>query len=69
MWCSVFLQVALYFDKFTGVCQTMLHECKLNFLQIISDHDLFVEMPGRDPSERCIFLDSHSYLLEDFPCV
>jgi hypothetical protein len=46
------LQVALYFDKFTGVCQTMLHECKLNFLRIISDHDLFVEMPGRDPSER-----------------
>jgi hypothetical protein len=30
----------------------MLHECKLNFLRIISDHDLFVELPGRDPTER-----------------
>ncbi|KAG0596200.1 hypothetical protein M758_UG232100 [Ceratodon purpureus] len=30
----------------------MLHECKLGFLSIISDHDLFVEMPGRDRSER-----------------
>ena len=48
----LFLQVALYFDKFTGVCQNMLHECKLNFLRIVSDHDLFVEMPGRDPTER-----------------
>ncbi|KAG0603065.1 hypothetical protein M758_10G063500 [Ceratodon purpureus] len=49
---QVFQLVALYFDKFTGVCQNMLHECKLNFLRIISDHDLFVEMPGRDPTER-----------------
>ncbi|KAG0565982.1 hypothetical protein KC19_7G029000 [Ceratodon purpureus] len=49
---QVFQLVALYFDKFTGVCQSMLHECKLDFLRIISDHDLFVEMPGRDPSER-----------------
>lgn len=46
------IQVALYFDKFSGACQSMLHECKLNFLRIIADHDLFVEMPGRDPSER-----------------
>lgn len=46
------LQVALYLDKFTGVCQPVLHECKLTFLRIICDHDLFVEMPGREPSER-----------------
>jgi hypothetical protein len=45
-------QVSLYMDKFSGVCQSVLHECKLTFLQIISDHDLFVEMPGRDPSDR-----------------
>ncbi|KAH0902696.1 hypothetical protein HID58_042199 [Brassica napus] len=45
-------QVSLYMDKFSGVCQSILHECKLTFLQIISDHDLFVEMPGRDPSDR-----------------
>ncbi|KAG6554310.1 hypothetical protein Mapa_004226 [Marchantia paleacea] len=49
---QVFELVALYFDKFTGVCQPVLHECKLTFLRIICDHDLFVEMPGRDPSER-----------------
>lgn len=49
--CS-FLQVSLYLDKFSGVCQTVLHDCKLTFLQIICDHDLFVEMPGRDPSDR-----------------
>lgn len=49
---QVFDLVALYMDKFTGVCQAVLHDCKLTFLQIICDHDLFVEMPGRDPSER-----------------
>ncbi|CAJ1978392.1 unnamed protein product [Sphenostylis stenocarpa] len=46
------LIVSLYLDKFSGVCQSVLHECKLTFLQIICDHDLFVEMPGRDPSDR-----------------
>lgn len=46
------LQVSLYLDKFSGVCQPALHDCKLTFLQIICDHDLFVEMPGRDPSDR-----------------
>jgi dedicator of cytokinesis protein 6/7/8 len=46
------LQVSLYMDKFAGVCQAVLHDCKLTFLQIICDHDLFVEMPGRDPSDR-----------------
>nr|XP_024395928.1 guanine nucleotide exchange factor SPIKE 1-like isoform X2 [Physcomitrium patens] len=49
---QVFELVALYFDKFSGICQSMVHECKLNYLRIISDHDLFVEMPGREPSER-----------------
>ncbi|XP_057477966.1 guanine nucleotide exchange factor SPIKE 1 [Actinidia eriantha] len=49
---QVFELVSLYFDKFSGVCQPVLHECKLIFLQIICDHDLFVEMPGRDPSDR-----------------
>ncbi|EFJ04870.1 hypothetical protein SELMODRAFT_449303 [Selaginella moellendorffii] len=49
---QVFELIALYFDKFTGVCQSSLHECKLTFLQVICDHDLFIEMPGRDPSER-----------------
>ncbi|MBA0718289.1 hypothetical protein Golax_006044, partial [Gossypium laxum] len=44
--------VSLYLDKFSGVCQSVLHDCKLIFLQIICDHDLFVEMPGRDPSDR-----------------
>jgi hypothetical protein len=51
------MQVSLYLDKFSGVCQPVLHECKLTFLQIICDHDLFVEMPGRDPSDR-YFIDS-----------
>ncbi|KAK7257002.1 hypothetical protein RIF29_30661 [Crotalaria pallida] len=49
---QVFELVSLYLDKFSGVCQAVLHECKLTFLQIICDHDLFVEMPGRDPSDR-----------------
>lgn len=49
---QVFELVSLYMDKFAGVCQSVLHECKLTFLQIICDHDLFVEMPGRDPSDR-----------------
>ncbi|XP_045803062.1 guanine nucleotide exchange factor SPIKE 1-like [Trifolium pratense] len=49
---QVFELVSLYLDKFSGVCQPVLHECKLTFLQIICDHDLFVEMPGRDPSDR-----------------
>ncbi|KAK7317476.1 hypothetical protein RJT34_01744 [Clitoria ternatea] len=49
---QVFELVSLYLDKFSGVCQSVLHECKLTFLQIICDHDLFVEMPGRDPSDR-----------------
>lgn len=48
-------QVSLYMDKFAGVCQSVLHDCKLTFLQIICDHDLFVEMPGRDPSDRYFF--------------
>ncbi|KAK4594823.1 hypothetical protein RGQ29_018517 [Quercus rubra] len=46
------LQVSLYLDKFSGVCRMVLHDRKLTFLQIICDHDLFVEMPGRDPSDR-----------------
>ncbi|XP_042472968.1 guanine nucleotide exchange factor SPIKE 1-like isoform X2 [Zingiber officinale] len=49
---QVFELVSLYIDKFAGVCQSVLHDCKLTFLQIICDHDLFVEMPGRDPSDR-----------------
>ncbi|KAL1563417.1 MAP kinase Spk1, variant 2 [Salvia divinorum] len=49
---QVFELVSLYLDKFCGVCQPMLHDCKLTFLQILCDHDLFVEMPGRDPSDR-----------------
>lgn len=55
-------QVSLYMDKFSGVCQSVLHECKLTFLQIISDHDLFVEMPGRDPSDRYSPLDTHLFI-------
>ncbi|KAK9081739.1 hypothetical protein Syun_031185 [Stephania yunnanensis] len=49
---QVFELVSLYMDKFSGVCQPVLHDCKLTFLQIVCDHDLFVEMPGRDPSDR-----------------
>ncbi|CAN6689055.1 unnamed protein product [Malus baccata var. baccata] len=49
---QVFELVSLYLDKFSGICQLVLHDCKLTFLQIICDHDLFVEMPGRDPSDR-----------------
>ncbi|KZV53302.1 dedicator of cytokinesis protein 7-like [Dorcoceras hygrometricum] len=49
---QVFELVSLYLDKFSGVCQSGLHDCKLTFLQILCDHDLFVEMPGRDPSDR-----------------
>ncbi|KAF8036039.1 hypothetical protein BT93_C1910 [Corymbia citriodora subsp. variegata] len=49
---QVFELVSLYLDKFSGVCPSILHDCKLTFLQIICDHDLFVEMPGRDPSDR-----------------
>ncbi|KAH9737465.1 Guanine nucleotide exchange factor SPIKE 1 [Citrus sinensis] len=45
-------EVSLYLDKFSGVCQSVLHDCKLIFLQIVCDHDLYVEMPGRDPSDR-----------------
>ncbi|KAH9608212.1 hypothetical protein KSS87_016316 [Heliosperma pusillum] len=44
--------VSLYLDKFSGLCQSVLHDCKLTYLQIICDHDLFVEMPGRDPLDR-----------------
>ncbi|XP_020577007.1 guanine nucleotide exchange factor SPIKE 1-like [Phalaenopsis equestris] len=47
-----FRTVSLYMDKFAGICQSALHDCKLTFLQIICDHDLFVEMPGKDPSDR-----------------
>ncbi|XP_021300420.1 guanine nucleotide exchange factor SPIKE 1 isoform X3 [Herrania umbratica] len=53
---QVFELVSLYLDKFSGVCQSVLHDCKLIFLQIICDHDLFVEMPGRDPSDRYFIL-------------
>ncbi|KAL9243906.1 hypothetical protein vseg_017743 [Gypsophila vaccaria] len=49
---QVFELVSLYLDKFSGLCQSVLHDCKLTYLQIICDHDLFVEMPGRDPSDR-----------------
>ncbi|GAB2285061.1 MAP kinase Spk1 [Dionaea muscipula] len=49
---QVFELVSLYLDKFSGLCQSVLHDCKLMYLQIICDHDLFVEMPGRDPSDR-----------------
>ncbi|EPS68174.1 hypothetical protein M569_06596, partial [Genlisea aurea] len=49
---QVFELVSLYLDKFSGVCQSALHDCKLTFLRILCDHDLFVEMPGRDPSDR-----------------
>uniref|UniRef100_A0A8R7VC64 Uncharacterized protein n=1 Tax=Triticum urartu TaxID=4572 RepID=A0A8R7VC64_TRIUA len=38
------VQVSLYMDKSAGVCQSDFHDCKLSFLQIICDHDLFVEM-------------------------
>lgn len=48
----VFELVSLYMDKFSGVCQSVLQDCKLTFLQIICDHELFVEMPGKDPSDR-----------------
>lgn len=71
------MQVSLYLDKFSGVCQSVLHECKLTFLQIICDHDLFVEMPGRDPSDRYCFdsvylityvyhVPVHKYLLRKY---
>uniref|UniRef100_A0A8R7UKM4 Uncharacterized protein n=1 Tax=Triticum urartu TaxID=4572 RepID=A0A8R7UKM4_TRIUA len=33
-------------DKSAGVCQSDLHDCKFSFLQIICDHDLFVDMPA-----------------------
>lgn len=49
---QVFELVSLYLDKFSGMCQSILHDCKLTYLQILCDHDLFVEMPGRDPSDR-----------------
>ncbi|XP_074303502.1 guanine nucleotide exchange factor SPIKE 1 isoform X4 [Silene latifolia] len=49
---QVFELVSLYLDKFSGLCQSVLHDCKLTYLQIICDHDLFVEMPGRDPLDR-----------------
>ncbi|GAB2223448.1 hypothetical protein Droror1_Dr00017589 [Drosera rotundifolia] len=49
---QVFELVSLYLDKFSNLCQPSVHDCKLTYLQIICDHDLFVEMPGRDPSDR-----------------
>lgn len=57
--------MALYFDKFTGICQPVLHECKLVFLRIICDHDLFVEMPGRDPSERLVYVLWSKHNIDD----
>ncbi|KAG5234733.1 SPIKE family protein [Salix suchowensis] len=59
---QVFELVSLYLDKFSGVCQSVLHDCKLTFLQIICDHDLFVEMPGRDPSDRAFPYWDHDEL-------
>jgi hypothetical protein len=58
---QVFQLVALYLDKFGSICQGMLHDCKLNFIQIVSDHDLFLELPGRDPTERLVFLSIWSW--------
>uniref|UniRef100_A0A8R7QFF8 Uncharacterized protein n=1 Tax=Triticum urartu TaxID=4572 RepID=A0A8R7QFF8_TRIUA len=42
--------VSLYMDKSAGVCQSDFHDCKLSFLQLICDHDLFVEMTGMYPA-------------------
>eukprot|EP00850_Spirogloea_muscicola_P006481 SM000030S11490 [mRNA] locus=s30:801352:813323:- [translate_table: standard] len=49
---QVYDLVALYLDKFQGVQQQVLQDCKLTFLGIISDHDLYLELPGRVPSEK-----------------
>lgn len=62
------LQVSLYLDKFSGVCQPVLHDCKLTFLQILCDHDLFVEMPGRDPSDRYFTALFQTWSFPPFPC-
>lgn len=59
-------QVALYFNKFAGVCQSVIHEYKLNFLHIICDHDLFVEMPGRDPTERFVLVRLNFSSINEF---
>ncbi|VAI17621.1 unnamed protein product [Triticum turgidum subsp. durum] len=37
-------------DKSAGVFQSDFHDCKLSFLQLICDHDLFVEMTGMYPA-------------------
>ncbi|KAF7071412.1 hypothetical protein CFC21_076729 [Triticum aestivum] len=51
--------VSLYMDKSAGVCQSDFHDCKLSFLQIICDHDLFVEMTDQQYcSETLVLLHS-----------
>ncbi|MCO5610234.1 hypothetical protein L7F22_064470 [Adiantum nelumboides] len=62
---QVFELVALYINKFTGICQAPLHECKLSFLQIVCDHELYVEMPGREPSERSVMSSSKLLTFKD----
>uniref|UniRef100_A0A8R7VB84 Uncharacterized protein n=1 Tax=Triticum urartu TaxID=4572 RepID=A0A8R7VB84_TRIUA len=61
---QVFEMVSLYMDKSAGVCQSDFHDCKLSFLQIICDHDLFVEMTailfrdfGRPPQRDATSLE------------
>ncbi|VAH58056.1 unnamed protein product [Triticum turgidum subsp. durum] len=46
-------------DKSAGVCQSDFHDCKLSFLQLICDHDLFVEMTDQQYcSETLVLLHS-----------
>ncbi|CAI5464241.1 unnamed protein product, partial [Closterium sp. Yama58-4] len=45
-------QVGLFLSQFVGVCPPMQHMFKLHFLRIVCDHDLYIETPGRGPTEK-----------------
>ncbi|GJP50031.1 hypothetical protein CLOM_g9183 [Closterium sp. NIES-68] len=49
---QVFELVGLFLSQFVGVCPPMQHMFKLHFLRIVCDHDLYIETPGRGPTEK-----------------
>ncbi|CAI7865455.1 unnamed protein product, partial [Closterium sp. NIES-54] len=49
---QVFELVGLFLSQLAGMCPANQHSLKLHFLRILCDHDLFVETPGRGPTEK-----------------
>ncbi|GJP38566.1 hypothetical protein CLOM_g23007 [Closterium sp. NIES-68] len=49
---QVFELVGLFLSQLAGMCAANQHSLKLHFLRILCDHDLFVETPGRGPTEK-----------------